>query len=133
MKKPFTSADIKTEHGRLLLSAFRLMQGGKCWNKNGEYVAFNAEGEACYCALGAVMTVDPTQSVEVRDHLYAVVRSCYRRRVPAVPLVSGFNDAPTTTWADMRRLFGRAILHAEGRFKFETKHVAKLLTKEHTK
>lgn len=91
---------------QILFEAWKLFRGGKNWIK-GRY----HDSNACYCSIGAVCEagadVSLTEVNRAKRFLYQAVG--YDR-------VVDFNDAPTTRYIDVSRVFRRAaaLARAEG-------------------
>jgi hypothetical protein len=87
----------------------------KNWNKDGNYFKDNDRSSGCCCALGALALCEvgpnPRWSAPHIHDARAALMSALR---PGGRTVTSFNDAPSTTHADILALFDRAIASVEG-------------------
>lgn len=104
----------------ILRKAHELLKVGG-WTKH-----IYVDGKGRHCMMGALDWVmvsgeatDYERGDEARTILHSVIREQYPRRglrprgLPDRNRIVAFNDAPSTKWADVDRVFEKAIVQAE--------------------
>lgn len=105
------SAADTLRKARALLAEGKWCKGGYAVDKDGEFCDESTDAAVAWCALGAVIKVEPD-----------IIRQAFAEKylqMAAPPVAPGagpvpeFNDAPETTLADVLALYDRAIALAE--------------------
>lgn len=96
----------------VLVAARALIATPERWTK--ETSSWVRNGIECFCAIGAIgRAVDHDHNApateDVNDALRAAMPAWFLDRRTGRPSIVEFNDAPTTTHADVLQLFDRAI------------------------
>jgi hypothetical protein len=87
----------------------------KNWNQDGHYFRGMDRSTRCCCALGAIIVDDLRPVLHWQaPHVRAVAEALVSALPPDQTSVVVFNDAPTTTHADILALYDRAIASVEG-------------------
>jgi hypothetical protein len=99
-----------TKAGNLLREAKALIADPKDWTQEGLYQT----PEGCLCTAGAINKVYSSGNValSVTDGAYKAIGECVRKLAPNT-LLTQYNDNPSTTHADIMKLFDDAIIMAD--------------------
>ncbi len=84
-------------------------------NASGERVPFSSPDACSFCVRGAVLVVSKGVGVLTYSNTIAALLKALPSPWRETELMSDFNDAPTTTRADVLALFDRAIAALESK------------------
>ena len=91
-------------------------------DRNGDFCEYHSDAACSFCSVGAiwaaahVLRVGPLAPQGLSAHPVDEATTLLAQSVRHVPSVAAFNDAPTTTHADVLKMYDDAIarLRAEG-------------------